>query len=67
MRLWLKRSKGGVINCWRCELVMLFDEFEVDRVIPGCRGGTYADDNIEPICSPCNIEFGNLARDGILA
>lgn len=44
---------------------MLFEEFEVDRVVPGCKGGTYARHNIAPICSACNIEFGNYARDGV--
>lgn len=55
----------GIILCWRCELSMLEHEFEVDRVIPGAFGGTYARGNIRPACGPCNRDHGNLLRDGL--
>jgi hypothetical protein len=31
----------------------------VDRIIPGCKGGTYRRDNIRPACAPCNTELGS--------
>lgn len=63
--LWQTNNVAGLILCWRCELVMFFEDFEVDRIVPGCKGGTYARHNIAPVCSPCNILFGNYARDGV--
>lgn len=29
-----------------------------DRIVPGCRGGTYRHDNIRPACLPCNMSTG---------
>jgi hypothetical protein len=34
----------------------------VDRIIPGCRGGTYRRENIRPACGPCNSETGGSLR-----
>lgn len=34
----------------------------VDRIIPGCRGGTYRRDNIRPACGGCNSETGGGTR-----
>lgn len=34
----------------------------VDRIIPGCRGGTYRRNNIRPCCSGCNSETGGGLR-----
>lgn len=37
----------------------------VDRIIPGCQGGTYRRNNIRPACGQCNSETGGaLARRG---
>lgn len=37
----------------------------VDRITPGCQGGTYRRTNIRPACGPCNSETGGaLARRG---
>lgn len=30
----------------------------VDRIIPGCQGGTYRRNNIRPACGLCNSETG---------
>ena len=30
----------------------------IDRIIPGCHGGTYRRNNIRPACGPCNSETG---------
>lgn len=34
----------------------------VDRIIPGCRGGTYRRENIRPACGDCNSETGGGLR-----
>lgn len=30
----------------------------VDRIVPGCKGGTYRRNNIRPACGGCNSETG---------
>ncbi len=52
--------EAGMVGCWLCELVMMADEFTVDRVVPGVLGGTYALDNCRPACRPCNLSRGGL-------
>lgn len=34
----------------------------VDRIIPGCQGGTYRRNNIRPACGGCNSETGGSTR-----
>lgn len=34
----------------------------VDRIIPGCKGGTYRRNNIRPACGGCNSETGGGVR-----
>lgn len=34
----------------------------IDRIVPGCRGGTYRRENIRPACSGCNSETGGRER-----
>lgn len=37
----------------------------VDRIVPGCKGGTYRRNNIRPACGDCNSETGGrLAGTG---
>ncbi len=36
----------------------------VDRIVPGCRGGTYRRDNIRPACGRCNALHGGSLRGG---
>lgn len=33
-------------------------ELTIDRIIPGCKGGTYRRNNIRPACGGCNSETG---------
>lgn len=33
-------------------------QLTVDRIIPGCNGGTYRRNNIRPACGGCNSETG---------
>ena len=34
----------------------------IDRIIPGCLGGTYRRNNIRPVCGPCNSHTGGALR-----
>lgn len=45
-------------RCYRCGCLLTVDTLTVDRIIPGCEGGTYRRDNIRPACSDCNEETG---------
>lgn len=49
---------GKTTTCYRCPAVLDFSTITVDRIIPGCHGGTYRRNNIRPACSPCNTETG---------
>lgn len=44
--------------CYRCPTLLTFDTITVDRIIPGCKGGTYRRNNIRPACSFCNSSTG---------
>ena len=45
-------------RCYRCGQLLTVDTVTVDRIIPGCKGGTYRRTNIRPACGPCNSETG---------
>jgi hypothetical protein len=49
-------------RCYRCGLLLTEDTVTVDRIKPGCQGGTYRRDNIRPACGPCNSETGGRTR-----
>lgn len=50
-------------RCYRCGRLLTDRTLTVDRIRPGCDGGTYARTNIRPCCSGCNSETGGaLAR-----
>lgn len=49
-------------RCYRCGRLLTIDTVTVDRIIPGCRGGTYRRENIRPACGPCNSETGGKVR-----
>jgi hypothetical protein len=52
-------------RCFRCGKLLTVDTVTVDRITPGCKGGTYRRNNIRPACSPCNSELGGkLAGQG---
>ena len=34
----------------------------IDRIVPGCKGGTYRRSNIRPACGTCNSETGGRTR-----
>jgi hypothetical protein len=37
-------------------------ELTIDRIKPGCKGGTYRRENIRPCCGACNSETGGATR-----
>lgn len=49
-------------RCYRCGCLLIVDTVTVDRIIPGCKGGTYRRNNIRPACGPCNSETGGRTR-----
>lgn len=55
-------SAHAACRCYRCGVLMTEDTVTVDRVVPGCRGGTYRRDNIRPACASCNSETGAKIR-----
>lgn len=49
----------GHCRCYRCGGLLTEDTVTVDRIVPGCEGGTYRRENIRPACSDCNQETGS--------
>lgn len=45
-------------RCYRCGRLLIDDTVTVDRIRPGCDGGTYVRSNLRPACGPCNSETG---------
>lgn len=46
-------------RCYRCGCLLTYETLTVDRIVPGCKGGTYRRSNIRPSCSACATETGN--------
>lgn len=51
-------------RCYRCGSLLTVETVTVDRIKPGCRGGTYRRDNIRPACGMCNSSTGGRERSG---
>jgi hypothetical protein len=49
-------------RCYRCGVLLTVDTVTVDRIRPGCQGGTYRRDNIRPACGRCNSQTGATTR-----
>jgi 5-methylcytosine-specific restriction endonuclease McrA len=49
-------------RCYRCGVLLTVDTVTVDRIVPGCKGGTYRRSNIRPACGPCNSITGGGLR-----
>jgi hypothetical protein len=49
-------------RCYRCGQLLTTETVTVDRIIPGCQGGTYRRDNIRPACGGCNSSTGGRTR-----
>lgn len=46
-------------RCYRCGRLLTYETLTVDRIVPGCKGGTYRRNNIRPSCSGCATKTGN--------
>lgn len=49
-------------RCYRCGDLLWFETISVDRIKPGCKGGTYHRHNIRPACDDCQSKTGNEQR-----
>lgn len=49
-------------RCYRCGHLLTLETMTVDRIVPGCQGGTYRRTNIRPACSGCNSTTGGATR-----
>lgn len=54
---------GTYAPCSYCRVELDFGTITVDRIIPGCDGGTYCRDNIQPACMSCNSLEGTALRE----
>lgn len=50
--------RTAACRCYRCGVLLTVDTVTVDRIVPGCKGGTYRRNNIRPACGGCNSETG---------
>ena len=55
---------GGLAacRCYRCGRLLTVLDVTVDRIVPGCQGGTYRRTNIRPACAHCNSATGGATR-----
>lgn len=63
-KLWLLATFGDGVSvvCSHCPEVLFYSTLSVDRIVPGCQGGTYKRGNIQPACLPCNSRLGGALR-----
>lgn len=55
----LKRDGNGITApCWECRVPVTAQTMIADRVIPGCRGGTYRLSNLRVHCRICSEAQG---------
>lgn len=76
-REWLcgQFTVGGQLICGICRCPIEGDEWDVDRIVPGARGGRYVRGNIRPSHVKCNrgrdsareLELDRSFRDGMIA
>jgi 5-methylcytosine-specific restriction endonuclease McrA len=50
---------GQTCPCVYCGDTLEYSTIEVDRVIPGAKGGSYRRENIVPACFDCNRKRGD--------
>lgn len=54
--------RAPACRCYRCGRLLSVETVTVDRIIPGCQGGTYRRTNIRPACGECNSATGGALR-----
>lgn len=56
------RADGDTVHeccrCYRCGKLLTLETLTVDRIVPGCKGGTYRRNNIRPSCADCASKTG---------
>ena len=71
-RAWIMRTYAsdvaGFVRCYRCGHLLYNPDappaaltgrpLTIDRIIAGCKGGTYRRNNIRPCCNSCNMATG---------
>lgn len=56
--------RAAACRCYRCGRLLTLLTMTVDRIVPGCKGGTYRRNNIRPACAKCNTETGAAMARG---
>ena len=66
-RQWLLDTYGNGVSapCAYCSTLVTLETLSVDRIVPGCQGGTYGRQNIRPACIPCNTRDGGRIARGV--
>lgn len=54
-------------KCRACRLENYITNMELDRIIPGSKGGTYHKENLQLLCSGCNKRKSNKSHQEFLA
>lgn len=54
LRVYQSDQGPGTCRCYRCGKVLTDETLTIDRITPGCHGGTYRRENIRPACTFCN-------------
>lgn len=62
LRLGFQSEILPACRCYCCGQLLIAETVTVDRIIPGCQGGTYARNNIRPACAFCNSSTGGKTR-----
>lgn len=52
-------------RCYRCGKLLTVDTVSPDRIVPGCKGGTYKRSNIRPACLRCQSITGNEIKRAV--
>lgn len=55
-------DRKPLVRCCDCDELLDETTLTIDRIVPGCLGGSYERGNIRPACMACNIRMGNEAR-----
>ncbi len=65
LRTYESDAGANTCRCYRCGALLGEATITVDRIVPGCHGGTYRRENIRPCCGACNSETGG-ALSGVV-
>ena len=59
-QIWEKRNKENSLKgrCYTCNREIDYDDFQAGHIVSHFYGGKLTLNNLEPICSPCNLDMG---------